>query len=74
MKVGLVAVHYPRPEHWDEMISRVPPGGRSPGGNARLPCGRLLAERRQPGRRDNGPVGIGAGTDRGIFGGVHGGR
>ena len=23
MKVGLVAVHYPRPEHWDEMISRV---------------------------------------------------
>lgn len=21
MKVGLVAVHYPRPEHWDEMIS-----------------------------------------------------
>ena len=23
MKVGLVAVHYPRREHWDEMISRV---------------------------------------------------
>jgi len=23
MKVGLVALHYPRPEHWDEMISRV---------------------------------------------------
>jgi hypothetical protein len=23
MKVGLVAVHYPRPEHWGEMISRV---------------------------------------------------
>ena len=23
MKVGLVAVHYPRPEHRDEMISRV---------------------------------------------------
>lgn len=23
MKVGLVAVHYPCPEHWDEMISRV---------------------------------------------------
>ena len=23
MKVGLVAVHYPRPEHWDEMIVRV---------------------------------------------------
>ncbi len=23
MKVGLVAVHYPHPEHWDEMISRV---------------------------------------------------
>jgi quinol monooxygenase YgiN len=23
MKVGLVAVHYPRREHWDEMIARV---------------------------------------------------
>ena len=23
MKVGLVALHYPRPGHWDEMISRV---------------------------------------------------
>jgi quinol monooxygenase YgiN len=23
MKVGLVALHYPRLEHWDEMISRV---------------------------------------------------
>jgi quinol monooxygenase YgiN len=23
MKVGLVALHYPRREHWDEMISRV---------------------------------------------------
>ena len=23
MKVGLVALHFPRPEHWDEMISRV---------------------------------------------------
>lgn len=23
MKVGLVALHYPRPEHWDEMICRV---------------------------------------------------
>jgi hypothetical protein len=23
MKVGLVALHDPRPEHWDEMISRV---------------------------------------------------
>ena len=23
MKVGLVALHYPRPEHQDEMISRV---------------------------------------------------
>jgi len=23
MRVGLVALHYPRPEHWDEMISRV---------------------------------------------------
>jgi quinol monooxygenase YgiN len=23
MTVGLVALHYPRPEHWDEMISRV---------------------------------------------------
>lgn len=23
MKVSLVAQHYPRPEHWDEMISRV---------------------------------------------------
>ncbi|MBO0787254.1 MAG: antibiotic biosynthesis monooxygenase [Actinobacteria bacterium] len=23
MKVGLVARHYPCPEHWDEMISRV---------------------------------------------------
>jgi heme-degrading monooxygenase HmoA len=23
MKAGLVAVHYPRREHWDEMISRV---------------------------------------------------
>ena len=23
MKVGLVALHYPHPEHWDEMISRV---------------------------------------------------
>jgi quinol monooxygenase YgiN len=23
MKVGLVALHYPRAEHWDEMISRV---------------------------------------------------
>jgi quinol monooxygenase YgiN len=23
MKVGLVALHYPRPEHWDAMISRV---------------------------------------------------
>jgi quinol monooxygenase YgiN len=23
MKVGLVALHYPRPEHWDQMISRV---------------------------------------------------
>lgn len=23
MKVGLVALHYPRPEHWEEMISRV---------------------------------------------------
>ena len=23
MKVGLVAVHYPRPEPWEEMISRV---------------------------------------------------
>jgi quinol monooxygenase YgiN len=22
MKVGLVALHYPRPEHWDEMICR----------------------------------------------------
>ncbi len=26
MKVGLVAVHYPRHEHWDEMISRVREG------------------------------------------------
>jgi heme-degrading monooxygenase HmoA len=23
MKVGLVGIHYPRPEHWDEYISRV---------------------------------------------------
>jgi quinol monooxygenase YgiN len=23
MTVGLVALHYPRPKHWDEMISRV---------------------------------------------------
>jgi quinol monooxygenase YgiN len=23
MKVGMVALHYPRREHWDEMISRV---------------------------------------------------
>jgi len=23
VKVGLVALHFPRPEHWDEMISRV---------------------------------------------------
>jgi len=23
MEVGLVALHYPRPEYWDEMISRV---------------------------------------------------
>jgi quinol monooxygenase YgiN len=23
MKVGLVAIHYPRREHWDEMIARV---------------------------------------------------
>jgi quinol monooxygenase YgiN len=23
MKVGMVALHYPRHEHWDEMISRV---------------------------------------------------
>jgi len=23
MKVGLVALHFPRPEHWDEMIARV---------------------------------------------------
>jgi quinol monooxygenase YgiN len=23
MKVGLVAIHYPRREHWDEMLSRV---------------------------------------------------
>ena len=23
MKVGLVALHFPRPEHWDEMIVRV---------------------------------------------------
>ena len=23
MKVGLVAFHYPYPEHWDQMISRV---------------------------------------------------
>jgi len=23
MKVGLVASHFPHPEHWDEMISRV---------------------------------------------------
>lgn len=23
MKVGMVAFHYPRREHWDEMISRV---------------------------------------------------
>lgn len=23
MKVGLVALHYPHPEHWDEMTSRV---------------------------------------------------
>ena len=23
MKVGLVALHFRRPEHWDEMIARV---------------------------------------------------
>jgi hypothetical protein len=23
MKVGMVALHYPRREHWDEMITRV---------------------------------------------------
>jgi hypothetical protein len=23
MKIGLVAVHYPRRQHWDEMITRV---------------------------------------------------
>ncbi len=34
MKVGLVAIHYPRPEYWGEFIFRVLPAGRSSGRDA----------------------------------------
>jgi len=61
VEVGLVALHTRvRSTGRDDLPGS--PGG-SLGGDTGLPWGRLLSERRSPGRRDDGSAGVRAGPD-----------
>ena len=71
--MGLVALHHPRPEHWDKMISRVPKRRRS-WRRHRVARRRLLDKRRSSGRGHDRPVRVETGDDGRAYGRADGPR